>query len=217
VRGAHRLLDAGPHWGCQKNVDELRIELRFPSLDDGVDGGVEAARRTITSLVRYGVEAVGNCDDPRFEGNSAPFEPSRITLAVPALVVRDYASRQVGIKRCEWLQYFGSALGVGHYGAPLLRCELRGLVKNVGEGTVQFSDIVKERDTLDTVQPMLIQAGCLAEDERIAGDASHVRAGFGVVCINRIEECLQRRSAQSLGLRTQGVFADHESGRRCSD
>jgi len=85
-----------------------------------------------------------------------------------------------------------------HHRAALCWRELAALVKNVGDGLVNFADIVEERDAFHARARSLIQFECLAEYERIPRHSANVCAGYSIVRIDRVEQCLERRRSEAL-------------------
>jgi len=79
-------------------------------------------------------------------------------------------------------------------------------VENVGESSVQFADVMEKRDSFDTAQGVFVDAGSVPKDQRIRRDASYMFACLFVVGIDRIEERLHCRRAETLRSRTGSVL-----------
>src|SRR5688572_11380821 len=104
-----------------------------------------------------------------------------------------------------------------HHGAPLLRRELGWIVKDVGERFVELSDVVEERDSLDTVQSLLVEPSGFAEEERVSRNTTDVSAGDGIVGVDGVEQCLERGRAKAFGVGANAMFAIKQPTRRCAD
>jgi len=81
------------------------------------------------------------------------------------------------------------------------------IVEDVRERSVELTDVVKERHSLDAAQGALVQAGGLAKYQRVCRNPTDMRAGLGVVCFDRIEERLESGRAQTLGTGSYRMFA----------
>jgi len=149
VRLPHRALDFCPYRRAQEDVDQIRVELGAASLLDGAHRFAEAAGVAVATSVSDRVEAVGDRDDPRRQRNSLPLQSSRISCAVPSLVVCRDPLPEIRIESLQRCEDLGAALSVRHHGAALLRSELGRLVENIGQRPVKLADVVEERDTLD--------------------------------------------------------------------
>ena len=184
--------------------------MRASTLRDCLGGFIKAACVTVAAAMRDRVEAVGNRDDARRERNSLPFKSARITAPVPAFVVRLDALAQVRVKGVERRQHLGSASGMSANRAPFLRCELRLVVEDVRQSLVQLPNIVEQSDSLDTVEHSRIEISGFPEHESVRGDAADVRAGHGIVRLDRIEKSFQRRRAKSFRLCSTAVLLIRE-------
>ena len=94
-------------------------------------------------------------------------------------------------------------------GAPLRGGERVLVVDDVEERLVDLADVVEERDALDALALVLGEVGRVGEDERVGGDAAHVRAGFRVVGVDGVEQRLERGGGEPLG-GAAGLFATQE-------
>jgi hypothetical protein len=84
-------------------------------------------------------------------------------------------------------------------------------VKDVAHRFVNLSDIVEEGDALDACACAVIEFGRVAENEGIAGDTSDVPACIRIICIDRIQQSLQRRRPKSLGVNARAPLANEYS------
>jgi len=146
--------------------------------------------------VRDSVEGVGNRHHPRCHRNHFPTKLSRVTSAIPAFVVTENALWKIRVKSCKRAQDIRSALWVFPDGLTLCRSESRVLPDDIRQGTVELSDIVKQRDPLDTSAHSLIQVCCAGKNQRILRDTSYVRSRFRAVRVDRVEQGLERGSAK---------------------
>src|SRR5512141_801561 len=120
----------------------------------------------------------------------------------------EHGSRQSRIKRRERSQHVGPALWICHHRSPLVRRESRVFVEDVSECLVNLADVVKESDTLDASANSLVESGCVAENQREARNPPNVRAGYGVIGVDRIQQSLQRRRSEALGMDTRTPLTD---------
>ena len=162
--------------------------------------GGDGAFARVASSVRDGVEGVGDRDDARLQRNVAAAQAARISAPVPSLVVREHAVGELGIEGVERSEDVGAELRVRDDQRALLLGELLVVVDDVEERLVDLPDVVKECDALDGA---LVRAhsrsAASREDERVGGDAADVCAGFGVVRVDGVEECLEGGGGDSLG------------------
>jgi hypothetical protein len=59
---------------------------------------------------------------------------------------------------------------------------------DVFDRLVNLADVVEECDALDALAFVVGEVGRVGEDEGVGGDASDVRAGVGVIRVDRVEE-----------------------------
>ncbi len=105
---------------------------------------------------------------------------------------------QVWIERRQRLEHFRSTARMGHDGPTLVGTELARLVDDVGQRTIHFTDVMKERNTLDTSLHPFVHISSLCQNECELGDSADVRAGGGVIGVDRIEDRLEGRGAKPL-------------------
>jgi 23S rRNA (cytosine1962-C5)-methyltransferase len=102
---------------------------------------------------------------------------------------------------------------MGHDCSAFLGGELRRIVKDVGERLVELAYVVEQRHALDAAEGSLVEPGCIAEDERIGRDATHMGAGNRIVRVDCVEKRFERGGAESLGSRARGVLAIEQPAR----
>ena len=176
---------------------------------------VSGAPVTIPAAVGDGIEGIGDGDDASVERNAASLETAGIAGAVPSLVVREDAFRQIGIEAAEGREHFGATLWVRGNGLALVRGELVRVVDDVEQRFVDLPDIVEECDTLDAAPHVLLEAGRVGEHERVRGDAADVRAGVGIVGIDGLEQRLERGGGDALrGLPSLELVPEQQRGGR---
>ena len=84
------------------------------------------------------------------------------------------------------------------------------VVDDVEERLVDLADVVKERDALDArCTRARRELGGVGEDERVGGDAAHVRAGLGVVRVDGVEQRFECGGGETLG-GSAGLLASNE-------
>jgi len=157
-----------------------------PASGDGARRFGEAASVTITATVRDSIEAVGDGYHASHERDPLSLQPAWIPGAIPTLVVRGDTLSQVGVKRAERREHIRTPLRVCPDRSPFFGRELRLLVKDVGQRSVQLANIVEERDTLDATQCALVEVSGLAEYQSVYRDPANVGARLGVVGIDRV-------------------------------
>jgi hypothetical protein len=64
-------------------------------------------------------------------------------------VVGGHSFREVGKESLQWSEDLGPALRVRHHGATLLRGELRVLVEDIGQRSVELANVVEKGNALD--------------------------------------------------------------------
>jgi len=174
--------------GKEKEIDELGVELEAAPVDERPSrhrGGLSTAVR---SPVRDRVEGVGDRDDACGEWDAPSFQATRISLAVPTLVVSQHAVGQIGIEDAERFEHAGANTRVLRDGTTLGRTQRVRLANDVFDCLVDLADVVEERDALDALAFMVGEIGRVGKDEGVRGDASDVCARIGVVGVDRVEE-----------------------------
>jgi len=198
-RVAPRQPQRGRHRWQADEIDELGIELRPAALLERPQARVEAARRAVAAGDRDRVDRVGDRHDPRGEWNRRAADASGIATTVPALVMREHAALELGIEGGERREHGGATARMGRDRLALGRRQARPIMDQVKERLVDLADVMEERDPLDHVALARRQVGGIGDDERVAGNAPHVRPGLRVGRIDRIEERFEHRRRQSLG------------------
>jgi len=192
---ASHLVDYGRKQG---EVDEIRIELRAAPALEHLDRVIAMRGAAIPPGMRNGVERVRDRDDACFERNPAATQSARISLSVPAFMVRQDAVGQLGIERREGREHFRATRGVSGDLAALGARQALGLMDDVEQGLMDLSDIVKERDALDRALATIVESRGVGDDERAGCHAAHVHTGFRIVRLDRVEQCLERRGREPL-------------------
>src|SRR6185437_11696791 len=115
----------------------------------------------------------------------------------------------------ERLEHLRTALGMSANLSALMPVELVVIVNHVEESFVNLSDVVEQGHALDEACLVLITAHRVRQNERISRDAAHVSTGNGVVCVNRVQQRLERCGTESLEFRERIVpFARRHGGGR---
>jgi hypothetical protein len=200
----------------QREVDEVWIELRAPPGGDHVKRRFHAAAFPVSSTVRDGVERIGDRDDPRFERNSGPAKATRVPATVPTLVVGENSFGELWIKRFDRSEHVGATTRVSIDLAALRRCELRWLVQDIEQRSVDLPDVVKERDTLDGATRTLVEASGVGNDQRIGSYAPNVHSGLLIVCLDGIEQGLKCRTREALQGAARATLANDQSAEGAS-
>lgn len=197
--------------GLEHEVDQIRIELRAPLARDFHGGRFGAARPPVVSAVRDHVEGVGDRRDSREERNPPAGKSPRVSGAVPSLVMRKHAARELGIERRKRCEDVGATPGMGEDCAPLVRAEACPIMDGVDQGLVDLADVMEERDSLDGPHGVRVEVRGIAEDQRVARDSSQVLARFVVSRLDGVQQGLERRGGQTFGGRAANVL-DAEEG-----
>src|SRR5215208_3656102 len=100
---------------------------------------------------------------------------------------------------------------MGHNGATFRGCETALFMKDVVYRLVNFSDVMKEGDTLHTVLSSLVELSSVGQYQRVVGDSSNMRAGHGVIGVDRREQRLEDGGAKSFGAVPEAALAHHEA------
>jgi len=90
-------------------------------------------------------------------------------------------------------------------------------VKDVAQSFVNFSNVVKQGDSFDAPACSIVEPGCVAKNQSVRRNTPHVSACVAVICIDRIEESLQRCRAKSLSANSRSPLANEKSTRRNSE
>ena len=214
VHGGH---DGLEHRRREKEIGEVRIELRATSFLDTLGSLTRASPLAVAPTKGDGVERIGDRDDPRGEGDARAAQLRRITASIPALVVREDSSGQIGIEAGKRSQHFRTACRVGANRAALLGAEGALLMDEIEERLVDLSYVVEERDALDDALGMLVEVGGIGEDERVSRDAPYVGTGFGVVGVDGPEQRLEQRGGETLGRFPLEPLVDEKGAGRRAD
>jgi 23S rRNA (cytosine1962-C5)-methyltransferase len=195
MRG-HHLLEDGRQ---QQQIHELRIELRPASLQDDPGRFLCGAAVAIATVVRDGVERVRDRDDARGERDPSAAQAARIAGAVPPLVVREHALRELRMKVGDRREHLRATDRVRRDLASLLWCQRARLVHDVDERFADLSDVVKERRQLDRAAILVVDANGVGDNERVGRDAPDVRAGLLVVRVDRFQQRFEGGGGEPLG------------------
>ena len=195
----------------QHQVDESGIELSSSPRRDHVGGGSGAAAASIASIVRDGVEGVGEGHDASREWYGMAAEAIGISGAVPSFVVTEHAFLQLGVEGRQRSENGGAASGMRRDGASLGGREMGVFVDDVEQRLVNLADVMKERDAFHDPSFVLVELRGVREDEGVCGDASDVGASVGVVGVDGVEQRLEAGGGKAFGGFTAPAFA-YEQG-----
>jgi len=131
-------------------------------------------------------------------------------------VVRENSFGQLGKKGRQRLENIGAAARVLHYRAPFFGSELLWFLHDVGYCLIDFPDVMKERNTLNPVLHSFVEISGACKSQCILRNASNVRAGLRIVCINGIEERLETGGAESFESNALTTLIVVEHARRSS-
>ena len=170
----------------EHQVDELRVELCSASRFDDLRRRFGAASVAISSAVGHGIEGIGKGHDPRRQWYAPTFEFVGIAGSIPAFMMREDAFCQIRIEGCERRQNLGAALRMRRDLSSLGGREPGVLVDDVEKRLVDLSDVVKQGDALHDLLLMVGELCRVGDDEGVGGDPSDMRAGLGVVGVDRV-------------------------------
>lgn len=71
----------------EEDVEEFRVEVFPPMFGHEIDGVIEREGRFVDSLCGQRIEGVGDRGDPPFNGNRFTLQLTRVSVAIPTLVV----------------------------------------------------------------------------------------------------------------------------------
>jgi len=196
VLAAHDTADVTHYRRAHEKIDEVRIELRAPSLHYDLLSGFERTRMAVRARFGDSIEGVDNRDNAGFDRDRAPAQSAWISFSVPSLMMRENSVRQLRKECAERTQHVGPTPWVHHDGAPLFRRQFLRLLHDVGYRLVDFSNVVEQRNPLNAVQSAFVEIRCAPKRQRILRDATDMRARLGVVRIDRVEQALERCSAE---------------------
>jgi len=200
----------------QRQVDKVWIELRAASGGDHVKRRFHAAPFPVASTVRDGVERIGDRDDPRFDRDSGPAKAARVPVTVPTLVVGENSFGELWIKRFDRGEHVGTTARVRIDLATLRRGELRRLVHDIEQGSVDLPDVVKERDTFYGATRTLVEASGVGNDQGIGSHAANVHPSLLIVCLDGIEQGLKCGTSEALQSAARAPLANDQSAERAS-
>ena len=189
--------DAIEDWGQQHQVDQGGIKLRSATRGDNIRGRRRTASISVAAIVSHRIERVSQRNDACRQGDFETPQPLWISGAIPPFVMAEHPFSEVGIERLKWRKYVRAALWMGEDSASLSSGEMAVLVNDVEERFVDLADVMEQRHSLDDFLFMFVEVGGLREDERIRGNASNVRACFGVVRVDGIEQSLHAGSREA--------------------
>ena len=213
MRSGEALRDA---W-VDDQIHQVRVELFPPAFANYGERGLDASAPTVAAVVREGIKGVGDRDDPRFDWNLFAPQVTRVSCAVPPLVVGENAGGEIWIEGRERCEDLGAALRVRRNLAALFARQGLPVVNDVEERLMDFADVVKERDPLDRATLPIIQPDLIADDECVRGYAPNVQPGFLVVRLDGIEQRLERGRDDAFDQPSGFVLAvDENSGGEAS-
>ncbi len=79
---------------------------------------------------------------------------------------------------------------------------------------MNLADVVKKRSELDRPALVVGDANRITDDERVLGDAADVRAGLGIVGIDRAKQRLERGGGEAFGALAVAAFANERGADR---
>ena len=151
----------------EKQVGELRIELRSTPCGDRLRPNVRCSRGAIPATVGDGIEGIADRYEPGRQWDASATETARIATAVPSLMVREDAFAQLGIERREGLEHIGATLRMRRDRPPFPGRELRWVVDDVDQRLVDFPNVVKEGDALNVSARRLLELRRTRERQRV--------------------------------------------------
>jgi hypothetical protein len=141
------LLDRRAH----EKIHEVRIKLLGAAEQNRFGSFRKTSTFTVPATMCDRVEGVSDCDNPGSHWNACPLEPLRISTSIPSLVVRHDALTEIRIENRYRCEHVCALFGMLPHGAALLRAQFGRFMENVEERFIQFADVMKESDSLDTV------------------------------------------------------------------
>src|SRR5438270_9340050 len=86
-------------------------------------------------------------------------------------------------------------------------------MQDVEECLMDLSNVVKECHALDDAAIARSYSCRFSEDECIAGNASHMRSGIRIICIDGIEHCLEQCCGEAFGIASNAVLIEQPRSR----
>lgn len=197
-RCAHFGTHALGHRREEKQIDQIRIELRAAAVGNCAKCHRDAPSHVIATGMRYGVERVCNRDHTGRERNRALPETTRISRSVPALVVRDDPSGQIRIERGKRSEHPRATVGMSTNFSALASVQSAMIVNHVEQRFVNLAYVVKQSHALDHVRDVVTRAHRVDQYERISRYATHVRARDGIIGVDCIQQRLEGSGAEPL-------------------
>jgi hypothetical protein len=96
---------------------------------------------------------------------------------------------------------------VAHDRATFFGSQLPRVTDYVRDGTVEFANVVKECDALDPSLGSLVEISGTREYQSVLRNPPHVSSGFRVVCVDRVEKCLEARGTEPFQCSTLAAFS----------
>ncbi len=100
---------------------------------------------------------------------------------------------------------------------PFIGRQPAGGADDVSERAVELSDVVKKGYTLSIVALSVVEIRRIRDDERVPRNASDMRTGYGTVCLDGIEECLECRGADSRHIAPDSTLSRIQCGSGCRE
>lgn len=192
----------------QHEIDELRIELRPASGGDHVSAGASATSFPIPTAMRHGIEGIGERHDTCGVRDFDAAQSARVSGAIPALMMREYAPREIRIEGSERREHLCTTLRMRRDCLALSGREIGVLVNDVEERFVDLADVVEQGHALDILPFVFVQLRGVGEDERVRCNTSDVGARFGIIRVDRVEEGFEARGGDPFARLTPTVLAD---------
>src|SRR5687767_14315026 len=98
---------------------------------------------------------------------------------------------------------------------PLIRGELVRSADDVGERAIELSDVVIQRYPLSVVALWIIEIGRISNDQRVPGNAPDMRAGNRTVCLDAVEQSLERCRAEPRHVAPRATLSRIKGSRGC--
>ena len=168
----------------QEDIGQLWIELRAAAGRKDVGGFARCPAVAVPAAVCDGVEGIRDRDDARGEWNPSPFYSTRISLTIPALVMRKHRFGELLVEVRDGGEDLSAASGMRRDRTALGRGQPSSFVHDVEEGLVDLADIMEKRGKLDGATHGVVDAECVGEDERVTRDAPDVGTRLRVVRVD---------------------------------
>lgn len=84
------------------------------------------------------------------------------------------------------------------YLKPLASVQLAGVVDQIEECLVDLANVVEQGNTFHHVARVFVDTHCIGQHQRVTSHAPYVSSGYRVVCVDGVEQRLERGSSQPL-------------------